>query len=122
MHEFSDYQKRNLLKNPNVEKLTEKSVIFTSDFKKKAVKKYITGKRADDIFIEAEIPIHYFQDRYCHSCIKRWKKKFLEHGENSLDLDTRGKAKSPGRPRKPTYEELEEIVKIQREALGYAKK
>lgn len=122
MDQLSKDQKQKLLKNPNVEKITENHVVFKSTFKIKAVELYLEGKSPEDIFKEAHIPLQYFKDRYCDSCLKRWKKKYLDKGAAGLRSDDRGQGEKVGRPRKPTYEELEAIVAIQREALGYAKK
>jgi len=122
MNQLSDEQKKKLLKNPNIEKITNNHVIFKANFKIRAVELYLDGKNPEDIFTKASIPIHYFQDRYCDSCLKRWKKKFLEQGPEGLKSDRRGSGSKLGRPKKPTYEELEALLAIQREALGYAKK
>lgn len=122
MYELSKDQKQRLLNNSNVEKVTKNHVVYTSSFKIKAVELYLEGKSPDAIFAEAKIPIHYFKDRYCGSCLKRWKKKYLNSGVEGLMSDSRGSGEHQGRPKKPTYEELEAIVAIQREALGYAKK
>jgi transposase len=121
MHELSDYQRRKLLKNPIVEKVTEKHVYYTAAFKIWAVDQYIKGEPSIKIFESKGIDTSLFIKDYCRSCLKRWKKQYIEKGKNSFNLEYRGSG-STGRPRKPTYEELEAIVAIQREALGYAKK
>lgn len=74
MQELSDYQRRVLLKNPNVQKITDKHVIYKSTFKIKAVEGYINGLTANEVFESAGIDPRYFISDYCHSCIKRWKK------------------------------------------------
>lgn len=122
MQELSDYQRRALRKNPNVEKITDKHVVYTSKFKIYAVEEYLRGISSNDIFLSKQINPEFFRKNYCQYCLKRWKKKYLEYGKESFDVDHRGSGKSRGRPKKPTYEELEAIVAIQREALGYAKK
>lgn len=122
MQELSDYQRRALLKNPNVEKITDKHVVYTSKFKVYAVEEYLRGISSNDIFLSKQINPEFFRKNYCKYCLKRWKKKYLEYGKESFDVDHRGSGKSRGRSKKPTYEELEAIVAIQREALGYAKK
>lgn len=122
MDQLSKDQKQKLLKNPNVEKITEIHVVFKSSFKIKAVELYLDGKRPKNIFKEAHIPLQYFKDRFCDSCLKRWKKQYIDKGPDGLRSYDRGQGEKTGRPKKPTYEELEAIVAIQREALGYAKK
>jgi transposase len=122
MHELSDYQKRKLLENPAVEKITEKQVVYTAKFKLWAVGRYLEGDSANEIFDKKGISPKLFKQKYCQSCLKRWKKKFIEEGKESFRRDMRGTSSNSGTPKKPTYEELEAIVAIQREALGYSKK
>ncbi len=122
MHELSDYQLRKLLKNPCVEKITEKHIIYTVNFKKWAIKKYSEGLSANEIFELKGISPKLFKLKYCQSCLKRWKKKAEKDGNSAFKIDNRGSGKATGRPKKPTYEELEALVAIQREMLGYAKK
>lgn len=122
MQELSDYQKRVLLKNPAIDKITEKHVVFTAKFKIWAVNSYLKGVSSNEIFESKGIKIEYFKPKYCQSCLKRWKKKYIEDGKSTFRRELRGSGKGGGRTRKPTYEELEAIVAVQREALGYAKK
>lgn len=126
MQELSDYQKEVLLENPNVKKITEKHVIYKSKFKIQAVEKYIKGVHPDVIFQHADIDPNYFITGYCQSCIKRWKKKFLDKGKASLKTSETGK-KATGRPTKintdeMTLEELKAMVEIQHEVIEMLKK
>jgi transposase len=126
MHELSESQRQELLKNPHVEKITDKFVSYTSIFKIKAVELYLEGQHPDKIFLDAQIPIHFFRKDYPRYNIKRWKKKYQERGAESLKQDGRGSGSS-GRPRKEsldelTYDELLTIVEIQREVIEDLKK
>ena len=124
MHAFTPYQRSKLLANRSVLEVTEKSVTFSSEFKLKAVHQYIDGTSPDQIFLNAGIPIHFFKEKYCRFCLKRWVQKYRTLGEESLKEDGRG---STGRPKKErpedlTYEELLSLVEIQKEALEELKK
>lgn len=126
MQELSDYQRKELLKNPNVEKITEKHVVFTSKFKIIAVELYFDGKSPKQIFEDAGVKTHYFKAQYFQLCIKKWKKKYLEQGKDSFSIELRGSSKV-GRPKKEnleelTYEELKAVVEIQREVIEELKK
>jgi transposase len=126
MQELSDYQRRILSKNPNVEKLTEKHVVYTSKFKISAVEKYLNGKTANEVFEDAQINPKFFIPDYCHSCIKRWKKKYLEEGKASLKNSQTGK-KSTGRPKKVntdemTVAEMKALIEVQQEVIEMLKK
>lgn len=126
MHFLSDAQSKELLKNPNVSKITPHQVIYSAEFKIKAVEQYLSGKRPEDIFLENGISPQFFENQYCRLCIKRWKKKYFEEGKNSLKIETRGSGSS-GRPKKEnndklTYDELKTLVEIQQEVIEGLKK
>jgi transposase len=127
MNELSDYQRRKLLENPNVEEITEKHIHYSSSFKIKAVESYLKGEKPSDIFKDAGIDPSMFDEGYCLYAIKRWKKKYEEQGRDSLKVSNTG-TKATGRPKSQnlddlTYEELQTIVEIQRALLAeYEKK
>ena len=121
MNELSDYQRRKLLENPNVEEITEKHIHYSFSFKVKAVESYLKGKKPSEIFLDAGIDPSLFETDYCLYAIKRWKKKYEEEGRDSLKSSSTG-LKATGRPRieninELTYEELQTIVEIQREII-----
>ena len=126
MHDLTEPQRQELLKNKNVEKITNKFIVYTSEFKVKAVELFLDGQHADKVFLDEKIPIHFFKEDYPRSCIKRWKKKYSENGPEALMEDNRGHG-STGRPKKEdpselTYEELLAVVEIQQEVILDLKK
>jgi len=126
MQELSSHQKRTLLSNPNVDKITAKQVIYTAAFKIRAVKQYLKGQKPDEIFKANGIEPVYFIDNYCRFCIKRWKKKYFDKGKESLKSDRRGSG-ATGRPKKEnpdelTYQELVALVEIQQDVIDALKK
>lgn len=126
MQNLTDKQKRVLLENSNVEKITEKHVVYTSKFKIHALEAYLRGQSPNQIFLDAGIDPDFFVTKYCQSCLKRWKKKYQESGIESLKEDKRGSG-STGRPKDEslnelTYEELLTVVEIQREVITDLKK
>lgn len=126
MHDLSDYQRRKLLKNSYIEKITEKHIVYTAQFKKRSVEKYFKGKKPDQIFKDAGISPEFFTNNYCRLCLKRWKKKYLENGEDSFKKDKRGLG-SLGRPKNAnpdelTVEELKALVEVQQEVIEVLKK
>lgn len=126
MQELSNYQKKVLLNNSNVEKILEKNVIFTSNFKISAVEKFLKGMKPDHIFEEAQINLSFFARDYARFCLKRWKKKYFDEGRDSLKISQTGK-QATGRPKsintdEMTMEELKAIVEIQNEVIAMLKK
>lgn len=126
MHQLTDQQRQELLKNPNVKEITKVQIHYTSKFKIWAVEKKLAGYAAKDIFQEAGINPNYFVTKYCQSCIKRWHLKYKKDGKKSLESNLTGK-NATGRPRledprKLSYNDLLAVVKIQKELIEELKK
>ena len=74
-----------------VEKVSDKTLVFTQAFKRRAVLLSRQGKTANQIFREAGIDIDLFPAKYFHHVIKRWKKSNLQDGIiTPLDLHPSG--------------------------------
>ena len=63
-----------------VEKVSDKTLVFTQAFKRRVVLLSRQGKTANQIFREAGIDIDLFPAKYFHHVIKRWKKSNLQDG------------------------------------------
>ena len=126
MAKISDKLRRLLESNPNVLKVTEKTVLYSPEFKEKALQRHNDGDAPNKIFDEAGIPSSDFPKNYCRYNLKRWKKKVQDGGFNSLYEDARGKS-ATGRPKSDhlddlTRDELLAIIEIQREVIEEVKK
>ena len=55
MEKFTKEEKELLEKNPNIQAVLSNQVLYTKDFKDRAVKEYENGKTANQIFQEAGI-------------------------------------------------------------------
>lgn len=114
--------------NKWVERVTDSQIIYTYKFKIESVEQYLRGIPPKKIFEDAGVPLHFLKKDYAPYCLKKWVKKYKEHGLEALKEDKRGTAKGPskGRPKKNkdklTYEELEAIVQIQTEVIETLKK
>jgi transposase len=125
MKEISAQEKRRLLKNRYVLKVTCKSVVFTSEFKLKALDLYAEGMAPAEIFERNGIRTAHFSEAYCHHCLKRWRKKAQIEGRESLKKSKRG-AGSSGRPKTRLdnlgVEDLKAIIAVQEEFIAAIKK
>lgn len=99
MEKLSEDDKKALLANKFVEKITGSQVAFSSKFKIKAVEMSLDGRSASDIFLELGVDPSYFLPDYPKKSISRWKKIYLEDGKDALKEEKRGK-KAKGRPKK----------------------
>ena len=127
MQAFTKYQREVLLRNSNILKITKNHVVYSPEFKIKAVESYHAGVPAKEIFIRAGINLEFFKDEHANHCIKRWKKKYKERGKDALKKEDRGRTKSinKGRSKKLvnlTQDELIAVVEIQREIIEELKK
>lgn len=126
MSVLSENFKQELLKNPNVESITNFQVHYTANFKIKAVEASLIGISPEKHFIENGIDPSWFISGYCASCLKRWKNKYQSEGRESLKVSLTGK-NATGRPRyenikELSYDELNFLVELQKEVIEDLKK
>lgn len=124
MQSFSPYQKKILLENPNVLKITENHLVFVPEFKIQAVEFFLKGMTPDEIFISHGFNPDFFEKDYFRLAIKRWRIKYETHGKDSLIEETRGNL---GRPKSTdlddfTIDDLRALVYIQDEIINEIKK
>lgn len=82
---YSNEEKEILLKNKNIEKVTDKQVIYTKEFKLYAAKQSIEDKKIPtEIFIDAGIDINIIGLGTPRECLRRWRNKYNEQGSTSL--------------------------------------
>lgn len=111
MAKFTNQQRKLLVSNKNIKKVTASNIQFTEKFKLKAVKDFESGKTSEEIFLAAEIDIKIFGSEYPRKSIHRWRKILKEKGSKAFSEEARGK-NSTGRPKgrrgfKSDAEELE---------------
>lgn len=84
-----------LQNNPYVAKCSDKSITFTAEFKKHAIKEYKEGRGKQEIFVEAGIPVDIIGKENPKSLFRLWLKK----SDSELEKDGRGKHGKSGRKR-----------------------
>jgi transposase len=94
---FTEYQIKELEKNPNVLRVSERAISYNSDFKVKAVMEYKSGKIPSQIFIENGFNLEVIGKNQPKRCLQRWRETYEKSGELGLQSERRGKASS-GRP------------------------
>ena len=78
MQKWPEADKKSLLSNKYVEKISGSHVTFSSKFKIKAVEMNLEGKSPSDIFLELGVDPLYFLPNYPKKTISRWKKIYLQ--------------------------------------------
>ncbi|GEN36889.1 HTH domain-containing protein [Aneurinibacillus danicus] len=92
---FNAFQIKQLEANPNVSKVSERSIAYHPDFKLKAVKENLKNKEPMQIFLENGFDLSIIGKEKPNQCLKRWRKLYKEVGEGAFHTERRG---STGRP------------------------
>ncbi len=99
MHNLAPKDHKALLDSGWVQKITGSHVVFTPDFKIKAVKLNLEGLSPSDIFSSLGVDPSLFHKELPKKSIGRWKKIYLKEGEAGFKDEKRGKGSS-GRPKR----------------------
>jgi transposase len=99
MSKFSEVERKKLLSNKYVQKVTDTQVLFTSEFKIKAIELFSQGFSPEKVFLKLEIDTSLFLPAFPKKSITRWRKIYKEYGVEGLIQENRGR-NSTGRPKK----------------------
>lgn len=102
---FSNEELRELEGNPNVAKVSTKSITYARKFKELALQQYEQGMSTSDIFKQAGFNFHVIGKKQPKSCLVRWRRQFKENGLEGL-IDTRGKHETKRVPRNTETDRL----------------
>ncbi len=121
MGKLSDSDRKRLLANKFVDKITNSQVSFTAEFKIKAVERNIAGENPKFIFNSSGIETSLFNEEFPKKSISRWKKIYLEQGKDAFKTEKRGKG-STGRPKSKEFRSLEAELEYLRLENDFLKK
>ncbi|MEK0337874.1 MAG: hypothetical protein QQN41_10625, partial [Nitrosopumilus sp.] len=117
---FTKEQIKELLKNKNVSKCSEKSITYSKDFKQRAVKEYNKeGLPSSEIFEKADFDLELIGRTKPKECLKAWNKIYRTKGIKALSTETRGKG--GGRPKKIKDESDKDRIKRLELEIEYLK-
>lgn len=94
---FTEFQQKQLEANPNVLKVSDRSITYSPAFKVAAVKENLNGKGPYQIFTEHGFDVSIIGENKPKQCVKRWRDTFQKYGEDGFYTERRGKG-STGRP------------------------
>ncbi len=98
-------------KNPCVVKVTERSVTYTFDFKKRALELHNQGVSSKEIWHRAGFDMQTWVKDYTKDCLKRWKKIANKNGFEGL---TRHQGEgSIGRPKAKGVTDQDRIKRLE---------
>ena len=106
---FTKRQIQELLKNPNVERCSEKSITYRKRFSVSAVSQSQEGLPPTVIFAQAGFNIALIGSDIPKQCLSRWRKIYRKKGMGGLSIETRGRNKAGGRPKTNWRNDKEKI-------------
>ncbi|MFD0769676.1 hypothetical protein ACFQZ1_12700 [Bacillus sp. CGMCC 1.60114] len=81
---FNEIQMKQLEKNENVLKASERSISYCPDFKVRAVKENQKGKGPSQIFLESGFDLVVIGEKKPKQCLKRWRRTYEQFGEEGF--------------------------------------
>ena len=113
---FSSKEIKTLQKNPNVHRVSERSITYTEDFKNRFIDGHLAGKLPRQIFVENGFDVDVIGIKRIEQSAHRWKKAYEMNGLMGL---TDSRKTASGRPfkRELTPSEVIERQKARIELL-----
>ena len=88
---FTKEEIKELLKNKNISRCSERSITYRRDFKIRSVKEYNDeGLTSNEIFKKAGLDSRLIGRKNPQDCIRRWIKIDKDKGPKALGLERRG--------------------------------
>ncbi|WP_411909124.1 HTH domain-containing protein [Bacillus sp. RAR_GA_16] len=94
---FTEVEMEQLEKNPNVLRVSQRTITYHPSFKQMAILEYQNGKFPSQIFEEHGFDVNMIGKDQPNRSLKRWRQTFEKYGKEGLEGERRGKG-SPGRP------------------------
>ncbi|SDJ51793.1 hypothetical protein SAMN04490247_2195 [Salimicrobium halophilum] len=99
---FTEAQRKELETNPNVIKVSDRSITYAPEFKVQAVKENEEGKSPYHIFVDHGFDMALIGSKKPKQCVRRWRETFKKYGEDGFYTERRGK----GSTRRPSSKDL----------------
>jgi hypothetical protein len=120
---LSKEQQATLRANPNVKKVSAKTVQYTPEFKKHFLQAVAEGQGADNVFSLVGIPLEWFRPGYAGETLRKWRKLAHIHGLEHFDQEQRGQSmRQQGEYKQMTDQEKVAHLEMKVEALEYVRR
>jgi transposase-like protein len=116
---FTREQIEELLKNENVVRC-KRTIVYSKDFKIKAVKLYEQGLNPQEIFRQAGFNLNIIGRKKPKSLMLNWNRIYREKGITGLKVETRGSSKIGGRS-KVKFQTAKDKIKYLETQVAYLK-
>ena len=116
---FNQTEIKQLSKNKNVSKCSERSISYNKEFKIKAVRLYSEGMTSSEIFRQGGFLLEMIGRKKPKGCLRRWNKVYRTKGTAGLLIEARGRG-GRGRPKKNNLTDSDKIKRLETE-VAYLK-
>lgn len=108
MKKFTKEEIELLESNPNIKKVLLNQVLYSKEFKEKAIKEYDEGKTANQIFQDAGIDITILSIQHDYACktISKWRKVNNKNNKDNKDNIDMHISKKKYKDKKSEYQKL----------------
>ncbi|MGY3314159.1 hypothetical protein ACV242_002655 [Peribacillus simplex] len=90
---YTEFQIKELEKNPNIISASERSISYSPEFKTKPVYEYKKGKSPSQIFIDQGFNLEIIGKKQPKRCLQSGRSTFERFGEEDFLTERRGKRK-----------------------------
>ncbi|MDX6153747.1 HTH domain-containing protein [Marinococcus sp. PL1-022] len=94
---YSASEQKQLEAHPCIRKVSDRTISYHPDFKKKAVHAYHQGAGPAQIFVEHDLDLTVIGKEQPKRCLQRWRQTHERYGDLGLEQERRGKG-AAGRP------------------------
>jgi len=109
---FTSFEIKELEQNPNVLRVSDRSITYHPEFKIRAVEANQQGFSPTQIFLGHGFDLSVVGKRQPVRCLSRWHQTYAQYGQSGLERDQRGKG-STGLPTSKTLNSDERLRKAE---------
>lgn len=109
---FSAFEMKQLEKNPNILRVSDRSITYHPEFKKIAVQTYLSGMTPTQIFIDHGFDLAIIGKEQPKRSLSRWRKTYETYGDVGLENDFRGRGAN-GRPSGKVFSTAEKLKRAE---------
>lgn len=109
---FSAFEIKQLEQNPNILRVSDRSITYHPEFKKIAVQSHQSGLTPTQIFIDHGFDLSIIGKEQPVRSLRRWRKTYETNGDVGLENDFRGRG-ATGRPADTALSATEKLKKAE---------
>lgn len=107
---FTSFEIKELEQNPNVLRVSDRSITYRPEFKIRAVESHEQGFNPTQIFLDHGFDLSVVGKKQPGRCLSRWRQTYAQYGRSGLERDQRGNG-ATGRPTNKALNSDEKLKK-----------